>query len=82
MEFSTKEQGAVDPSVTERFLMRRNDVISASAWLNKDTMVARITVTEDATVCERDIRSACHEAIGLLHTPTVILLDRCRRQAA
>ena len=62
--------------------MRRDDVVSASAWLNRDTMVARVTVTEEATVCERDLRCACHVAIGLQQTPMVILLERCRRKAA
>ena len=82
MESPIKERRPVDPSVTERFLLRHDDVVSVSAWLNRDTMVARVTVTEEATVCERDLRCACHKAIGLQHTPTVILLDRSRRKAA
>ena len=82
MKSHTKERGPIDPTITEQFLLRRDDVVSASAWLNRDTVAARVTVTEDARVSERDLRCACHEAIGLQHTPIVILLERVRRAAA
>ena len=82
MESPTKERKPVDPSVTERFLLRCAEVVRASAWLNRDTIVARVTVTEQSEVRERDLRRACHEAIGLSHTPKVILLERIRKPAA
>ena len=82
MESPTKETGPIDPRITEQFLLRRNDVLGASAWLERDSIAARVTVTADARVSERDLRSACHEAIGLRHTPIVILLERVRRVAA
>lgn len=82
MESRTKDTGPIDPTITEQFLLRREDVVSASAWLNRDTMIARVTVTADATVCERDLQRACSAAIGLPHTPKAILMERVRRAAA
>lgn len=82
MDVQIKETEPVDPAITERFLLRRSDVVSVSAWIDRDMMVARVTVTEESTVCERDLRRACHEAVGLPNTPRVILLDRTSRAAA
>ena len=71
-----------DPKLAERFLNSLEYVVDASAWLDSDTIVAHVTVTEDAAISDKDLRQACLTKVGPINTPKVIQVDRRVRPAA
>ena len=82
MAFQPTESGPIDPEVTARFLNCQENVLSAHAWMKGESMLARVTVTLDAKICETDLLQACMSAIGPHYTPKAIWLDRRIRPAA
>lgn len=82
MAFSPDSKAQVNISVAQSFLCSIDNVLSASVWQRGQTIMARVTVTENATVTETDLQTACLEQIGVLNTPTAILLERRVRPAA
>ena len=72
----------INPAATQRFLCGLNNVLDASVWQRNGTIMARVTVTEHAELTENDLMAACLEKVGILNTPTAILLDRKTRRAA
>lgn len=71
-----------DPKLAERFLNSLEYVVDASAWLDSDTIVAHVTVTEDAAISDKDLQQACLTKVGPINTPKVIQVDRRVRPAA
>ena len=82
MGFSPNSRTQVNPEATQRFLCSLDNVLSASVWQRNGTIMARVTVTDHAELTESDLRAACLEKVGILNTPTAILLDRVARPAA
>jgi hypothetical protein len=74
--------GPIDPELTASFLSSQEHVLSAQAWTRGDSVLARVTVTQDARITESDLLNACLDQIGLRHTPRAIWLDRRARPAA
>jgi hypothetical protein len=72
----------VDPEVTEKFLSCLDNVLCAQAWMKGEAMLAKVTVTQDAKLCEYDLLQACMASIGPRHTPKAIWLERRVRPAA
>lgn len=82
MAFSPRTSPQADLSVVKSFLCSFDKVLNASVWQKQGTIMARVTVTDDATVTENELRAACLEKIGVTNTPTAILMDRRVRPAA
>jgi len=80
--FQPHETGPADPEVTERFLECLENVLCAQAWMKGEAMLAKVTVTQDAKVCEYDLLQACMNTIGPKQTPKAIWLERRIRPAA
>lgn len=82
MAFHVDGGGPVDPEVTAKFLSAQAHVLSAQAWAKGDSVLARVTVTQDARITETDLLMACLSEIGARHTPKAIWMDRRVRPAA
>jgi hypothetical protein len=80
--FQPHEGGPIDPELTANFLSCQENVLSAQAWTKGEAVLARVTVTQDACITERDLLNACLNTIGVRHTPKAIWLDRRVRPAA
>ena len=80
--FLPHESGPVDPSLTATFLSSQESVISAEAWTKGETLLARVTVSQDACVTETDLLEACIDHLGMRQTPKAIWLERRAKPAA
>jgi hypothetical protein len=74
--------GDVDTLKIEKFLMVQEGVVDANVWLQKGSVLARVTLVEDVHCEEGDLRSACERELGSSNTPTMIMLQRALRPAA
>jgi hypothetical protein len=80
--FQPHEGGPINPELTANFLSCQENVLSAHAWTKGESVLARVTVTQDACITETDLLNACLNTIGIRHTPKAIWLDRRARPAA
>jgi hypothetical protein len=80
--FQPHDAGPIDPELTASFLSSQENVLSARAWTRGESVLARVTVTQDARITETDLLNACLDQIGARHTPKAIWLDRRARPAA
>ena len=82
MAFQPHEAGPVDPEITANFLSCQENVLCAEAWTKGESLLAKVTVTQDAGITETDLLEACISNLGFRHTPKAIWLDRRARPAA
>ncbi len=82
MGFQPHEAGPVDPDITANFLSCLENVVCAEAWTKGESLLARVTVTQDARITENDLLQACLSQIGPRQTPKAIWLDRRAKPAA
>ena len=66
---------AIDPKITEEFLLAQEGVLDASVWLDDGLFKAHVTV-EDEKMDERRLLHACSVAIGDRFTPQSIEIMR------
>lgn len=62
--------------------MIHDGVVDANVWFQNGTMLARVTVVDDVTIEEGDLRTACEQTLGRENTPALIMLQRAYRPAA
>jgi len=75
-------QDDVDTRRIESFLLCQEGVVDANVWTKNTSVLARVTVMNDACCDETGLQSACEQALGKNLTPSMIMLQRALRPAA
>lgn len=68
-------QRAIDPKLTENFLLNVVGVYDASVWLQGDDIHAHIVVLDRSTLTAKDFQTLCLEDLGLHLTPSRITVS-------
>lgn len=64
----------------EQFLLRQIGVAHVRVWQRSSQILASVTVTEDSTLGEYDLRQACAKEVG--RVPDMMMVQRALRPAA
>jgi hypothetical protein len=73
---------AVDPKVTEGFLLSQQGVLDASVWYVEGVMHAHVTLADTTEWTPRTLRLACACELGLHYTPREFVVLNARTRAA
>lgn len=73
---------AVSTKPIEAFLLAQPDVVDASVWQCNGQLMAHVTLIEGSSWCERTLKIACAEALGIHATPREWMLRGARLRAA
>lgn len=67
-------RAAVDPKITEQFLLEQEEVEDASVWIRDKKLHAHVTRSKGSQLDETSLKSFCEYHIGAEQTPTQIIL--------
>ena len=73
---------AVDPKVTENFLLSQQGVLDASVWYVEGVMHAHVTLSDVTEWSPQSLRLCCACELGLHHTPREFVVLNARVRAA
>ena len=71
-----------DPKRTEQFLLSLPGVLDASVWVRDEALKAHVTGDAFAELNDKELQTACLDALGLHQVPRQIVMLRAHPLAA